>query len=36
VEGVVQGHLKGNRNHTTEIHKILSLELIHRLFIDAR
>jgi asparagine synthase (glutamine-hydrolysing) len=36
VEQVVQGHLKGNRNHTTEIHKILSLELIHRLFIDAR
>jgi len=36
VEAVVSGHLKGNRNHTTEIHRLLSLELIHRLFVDAR
>src|SRR5580658_2332051 len=35
VEAVVSGHLKGNRNHTTEIHRLLSLELIHRLFVDA-
>jgi asparagine synthase (glutamine-hydrolysing) len=35
VEAVVRGHLKGNRNHTTEIHRLLSLELIHRLFVDA-
>lgn len=34
VEGIVQGHLKGNENHTLAIHKILSLELIHRLFLD--
>jgi asparagine synthase (glutamine-hydrolysing) len=34
VEAVVQGHLKGNRNYTTEIHRLLSLELLHRLFID--
>jgi asparagine synthase (glutamine-hydrolysing) len=34
VEAVVRGHLKGNRNYTTEIHKLLSLELLHRLFID--
>jgi asparagine synthase (glutamine-hydrolysing) len=36
VEAVVQKHLKGSRNHTREIHKILTLELLHRLFIDAR
>jgi asparagine synthase (glutamine-hydrolysing) len=36
VEAIVRGHLKGNRNYTTEIHRLLSLELIHRLFLDAR
>ena len=35
VEAIVAGHLKGNRNYTTEIHRLLSLELIHRLFLDA-
>jgi asparagine synthase (glutamine-hydrolysing) len=34
VEDIVQGHLKGNRNYTTPIHRLLSLELLHRLFID--
>jgi asparagine synthase (glutamine-hydrolysing) len=34
LERVVHGHLKGNRNYTTEIHKVLTLELIHRLFLD--
>jgi len=34
VERIVRGHLKGNRNYTTEIHKVLTLELIHRLFLD--
>jgi asparagine synthase (glutamine-hydrolysing) len=34
VEAVVRGHIKGNRNYTTEIHKLLTLELLHRLFID--
>jgi asparagine synthase (glutamine-hydrolysing) len=34
VEAVVQGHLKGNRNYTSEIHKLLSLEILHRLFLD--
>jgi asparagine synthase (glutamine-hydrolysing) len=34
LEEVVQGHLNGGRNYTNEIHKILSLELFHRLFID--
>jgi asparagine synthase (glutamine-hydrolysing) len=34
VELVVHGHLKGNRNYTTEIHQLLTLELIQRLFLD--
>jgi asparagine synthase (glutamine-hydrolysing) len=34
IEAVVNGHLNGGLNYTTELHKILSLELIHRLFID--
>jgi asparagine synthase (glutamine-hydrolysing) len=36
LEAMVVGHLKGNRNYTTEIHQALSLELLHRLFVDAR
>jgi asparagine synthase (glutamine-hydrolysing) len=35
VEAIVQGHLKGGRNYTTEIHKLLSIELLHRRFVDA-
>jgi len=35
VERVVHGHLSGKRNYTTEIHRLLSLELLHRLFVDA-
>ena len=34
VEAAVQGHLKGVRNHTTEIHKVLTLELLHRQLLD--
>lgn len=36
LEAVVRGHLRGGRNYTTEIHKLLTLELIQRLFIDPR
>jgi asparagine synthase (glutamine-hydrolysing) len=36
VEAVVQGHLKATGNYTTEIHKLLSIELLHRLLIDSR
>ena len=36
LEAVVRGHLKEGRNYTTEIHKVLTLELIHRLFLDPR
>lgn len=32
----VEGHLKGDRNYTEPIHKALTLELIHRLFLAAR
>ena len=35
VEHIVHGHLKGDRNYTTEIHKLLTLELLHRRFVDA-
>ena len=34
VEATVQGHLRGDRNYTNEIHKLLTLELLHRLFLD--
>jgi asparagine synthase (glutamine-hydrolysing) len=34
VEEVVEGHLQRGRNYTTEIHKLLTLELMHRLFLD--
>jgi len=36
VEAIVRGHLKGDRNYTTEIHKLLTLELLHRVFLDSR
>jgi len=35
LETMVRGHLKGDRNYTFEIHKVLTLELLHRLFLDA-
>lgn len=35
VEAVVRGHLKGNQNFTTELHQLLTLELIHRQFFDS-
>ena len=34
VELAVHGHIKGDRNCTTEISKLLTLELIHRLLLD--
>jgi asparagine synthase (glutamine-hydrolysing) len=36
VRTIVEGHLKGNRNYTTEIHRLMTLELMHRLFLDPR
>jgi asparagine synthase (glutamine-hydrolysing) len=35
VEAVVKGHVKGFRNYTVEIHKLLTVELLHRLLLDA-
>ncbi len=35
LENIVHSHLKGNRNHTSAIHKILTLELLHRSLLDA-
>ena len=35
IEPMLRGHLRGDRNYTTEIHKVLTLELLHRLFIDS-
>jgi asparagine synthase (glutamine-hydrolysing) len=34
VAAIVQGHLNGSRNYTNAIHKLLTLEIIHRLFVD--
>jgi asparagine synthase (glutamine-hydrolysing) len=34
LEAVVRGHLKGDRNYTTELHKVLTIEILHRLFLD--
>ena len=36
VEAVVNGHIKGGLNYTNEIHRLLSLELVYRLFLDGR
>ena len=36
VEAVVRGHLVEGKNYTSEIHTLLTVELIHRLFIDSR
>ena len=35
VESAVEEHLKGTANHTPTIHSLLTLEYIHRLFVDA-
>jgi asparagine synthase (glutamine-hydrolysing) len=34
LETMVQGHLRGDQNYTTAIHKLLTLELLHRIFLD--
>jgi asparagine synthase (glutamine-hydrolysing) len=35
LEAIVKGHVGGTRNYTTEIHRLLTLELAHRVFVDA-
>lgn len=32
---IVSGHFCGDRNFTTELHRLLSLELLYRLSLDA-
>lgn len=34
LEAMVRAHIKGDRNYTKEIHKVLTLELVHRRFLD--
>lgn len=36
VEAIVSGHTTGRQNYTTAIHKLLTLELVHRLFLDVQ
>jgi asparagine synthase (glutamine-hydrolysing) len=36
LKAIVQSHVRGDGNYTTAIHKLLSMELFHRAFIDAR
>jgi asparagine synthase (glutamine-hydrolysing) len=36
VKEIVQRHHKGDRNYTTAIHQILTLEYVHRLFLDSK
>jgi len=36
VRHIVNAHLKGDRNYTIEIHRLLTLELTHRLFLDGK
>lgn len=36
LHSIVQGHIGGGRNYTTEIHKLLTLELLYRLFFDSQ
>jgi len=36
VEAVVMGHVRGSRNSTTAIHKLLTMELLFRQYFDAQ
>jgi asparagine synthase (glutamine-hydrolysing) len=36
VQAMVEGHTRGTQNHTSQIHKLLTLEHLHRLFFDDR
>lgn len=35
LERMVNGHVKGNRNYTVELHRLLTTELTHRLLLEA-
>ncbi|HZQ21091.1 MAG TPA: asparagine synthase-related protein [Terriglobales bacterium] len=34
LQAMVEHHIKGDRNYTNEIHRVLSLELLHRVLLD--
>ena len=34
LEALVRNHVRGTGNYTTEIHRLLTLELLHRHFLD--
>jgi len=36
VAAIVDEHVAGRRNHTVAIHKLLTFELVHQIFVDAR
>jgi asparagine synthase (glutamine-hydrolysing) len=36
LEAVVRGHVNGDWNYTNELHKVLALELVHRVFLDSK
>lgn len=36
LDAMVRRHISGTHNYTTEIHKVMTLELVHRLFVDAK
>ena len=36
LESMVKGHMRGDRNSTTAIHKLLTMELLFRQFFDAQ
>jgi asparagine synthase (glutamine-hydrolysing) len=36
MKAMVESHLKGDRNYTSAIHRLLTMELLHRTFVDAR
>ena len=36
VERMVQGHLRGDRNYTSQIHQVLTLELLNRKLLDSQ
>ena len=36
MQSIIESHLKGNRNYTLAIHRLLTMELLHRTFFDVR
>jgi asparagine synthase (glutamine-hydrolysing) len=36
VEAAVESHIRGERNYTNELHKVLTLELLHRVLLEGR